>query len=271
VPPRAAGPTASFVPPMDDAALRVVGETALDRFIETFNSRQAASWAASLSYPHVRVSPRQAAAAVTPDERAYAGAVTYDAADAMGWHHSAWDSKRILAVSPSKIHASAQWCRYDAAGQRILENNVSYVITEVEGRWGIQARFGVDSAPPEDPDPTVDRARAVWDRLWEAAVQGDAAGLDEIVALPCSLIGVGRITVAATPAELVDHLAEGLAGTTAGVAAALQVGRLGVNLGAEYRAPGGDSGHALSLVVLTEHGARVSALSLLRGARVFAP
>jgi hypothetical protein len=256
---------------VEDVALRGVGETALDRFIETFNSRDAGAWAASLSYPHVRVSPRQAEAAVTFDERAYAEAVTYDAPDAMGWHHSAWDTKRVLAVSPTKIHASAQWCRYDASGERILENNVSYVITGVDRRWGIQARFGVDSAPPEDPDPAVARARAAWDRLWEAVARGDAAGLDEAVALPCSLIGVGRITVATTPEEVVDHLGEGMAGATAGEAAALQVGRLGVNLGVELRAATGAMAHALSLVGLTEHGARVSALSLLRAAQVFAP
>lgn len=138
---------------VDQSALEAVGSAALDRFIETFNSRDAAAWAASLSYPHVRVSPRRATAVLSPTEQDYADAVNYGAADAMGWDHSEWDTKEILAVSPSKIHASAQWCRYDAAGERILPNNVSYVITKVVGRWGIQARFGVDSPPPDAPAP----------------------------------------------------------------------------------------------------------------------
>jgi hypothetical protein len=192
--------------------------------------------------------------------------VNYDAADAMGWHHSAWDQKQILAVSPVQIHASAQWCRYNAAGERILPNNVSYVITQVDGRWGIQARFGVDSALPDDPNTAVGRAKAAWRRLREAMARSDAEELEQVVRLPFNLIGVGRITVATTANEVVDHL--GGVGTATGEAVDLQVGQFGVNLGAELREENGDTCHALLLVVLSDQGARVSAISLLRGAHV---
>jgi hypothetical protein len=247
---------------LDDAELPAVGESALDRFIEAFNARDPASWAASLSYPHVRVSTRPPGANVTPDERAYADAVTYNAPDAMGWHHSAWDWKRILATSPTKIHASAQWCRYDSLGERILENNVSYVITEVAGRWGIQARFGVDSAAPEDPGTAVRPALDAWSRLLESLVRGDPEGIEAVVRLPLTLVGVGQLTVASTPAQLLQSLRESM-NTASGEAEPLQIGRLGVNLGIDLHKPDGARSHALALVVLAPEGALVSAVSLL--------
>ncbi len=252
---------------MNDDALHAAGSRALDRFIETFNSRDAHAWAGSLSYPHVRVSSRRAVATVLADAKEYAARASYDAADAMGWHHSAWDTKQLLAVSPTKIHASAQWCRYNAAGDRILPNNVSYVITEVGGRWGIQGRFGVDSAAPEDPLAAVGRATAAWDRLSAAAGRGDVWGVGGAVRLPVYLVGIGGVTVAATPEEVLAPLGECVAQGTAEVVA-LQVGRLGVNLGVQLRTANGENCHALVLVVLDPGGPRVSAVSLLREAQV---
>ena len=207
---------------------------------------------------------------MTPNERAYAGAVTYDAADAMGWHHSAWDTKRVLAVSPSMIHASAQWCRYDAAGERILPNNVSYVITQVGGAWGIQARFGVDSGPPKDPRSSVDQALGAWDRLFEAVARRDLPGIEHNARLPFDLVGVGVVTVATMPEDVLSHLSESIVGTRVGDALTLQVGRQGVNLGVALRGRGGETSHVLSLVVLDDQGPRVSAVSVLRGAHLFA-
>lgn len=157
-----------------DTALEAIGMAALDAFITTFNSRDPDAWAASLSYPHVRVAPRPGATVVSATEADYATETTYEAADAMGWDHSEWDAKTVLAVSPDRIHASAQWCRYDASGQRILVNNVSYVITEVDGRWGIQARFGVDSPPPTDPDATATWPRPSWPRCWRRCRPSDS-------------------------------------------------------------------------------------------------
>lgn len=246
----------------DRGPLEGVGLGALDRFIETFNSRDPAAWAASLSYPHVRVSPRRAAE-VVPTEAQYAAAVTYDAADAMGWDHSEWERKQILAVSAAKIHASAQWCRYNAAGERILPNDVSYVITDVDGRWGIQARFGVDSPPPDDPSETARQAQQVWTRFWEAVAAGRADDVAPLVRLPFDVIGRGAVDRAADPSAVVGHLVAAATAAEVDDITPLQVGRLGVNLGVEMRGPSGRTDHGLFLVTLDETP-RVAAASLLR-------
>jgi len=252
----------------DPAALGAVGLAALDNFIGTFNSRNADAWAASLSYPHVRVSPRQAVAAVTPDERSYAAATNYHAADAMGWDHSEWDAKTVLAVSDTKIHASAQWCRFNAAGERILVNNVSYVITDVGGRWGIQARFGVDSPPPADPSGAIGRAEGAWERVLAAAGDGSTAAATELVRLPFNIIEVGDIKVASNLEDVLAYLGNLAAGTGPQETVALQAGDMGVNLGVTLTGSGGSRRHALVLVVLDEEGARVSAASVIDDAHL---
>ena len=247
-------------PDNDASALAAVGSEALDRFIDTFNSRDAGAWAASLSYPHVRVSPRRDS--FSTDEREYAEGITYEAADAMGWHHSAWDAKEILAVSPSKIHASAQWCRYDAAGQRILTNDVSYVITEVDGRWGIQARFGVDSPRPDDPAAAAGRARDALLALWEALATPSTGDVDRLVRFPFHSVDTGVVHRATAADELLAHLGDA-ATETPGDVTPHQVGRDGVNLGALLTGADGRTRHALFLVGLHGDTPRVAAASLL--------
>lgn len=247
-----------------DNTPQAIGMAALDAFITTFNSRHPEAWAASLSYPHVRVAPRPGATVVSATEADYATEATYEAADAMGWDHSEWDAKTILAVSPDRIHASAQWCRYDASGRRIVANNVSYVITDVDGRWGIQARFGVDSPPPADPDATADLARAALTSLLAAVSAERLDGVERHVRLPLVSVGVGQIGHAVSASDVVAVLRA--VADTPGPSAitALQVGTRGVNLGVDL--PGIDGRprrHGLFLVVVDGDDARVAATSLL--------
>jgi hypothetical protein len=247
---------------MDDenrSQLQAAGLRALDRFIETFNSRDADAWAASLSYPHVRVSPLAGAGASSATAADYAAGVSYEAPDAMGWHHSAWDTKEILAVSSDKIHASAQWCRYDAQGQRILPNNVSYVITLVEGQWGIQARFGVDSPPPDDDAAVAAAATDAWTSLWSALAAGGADEVARCVRLPFPIVGAGEVSWATAAEDVVAGLRDVATGSTVGDVRPLQVGRRGVNLGVTLS--GGT--HGLFLILHGDDGPVVAGASVL--------
>lgn len=250
----------------EDALLEAAGHAALDRFIETFNSRDADAWAASLSYPHVRVSPLAGDGASSTTPADYAAAVSYDAPDAMGWHHSAWDTKEILAVSTDKIHASAQWCRYDVDGRRILPNNVSYVITKVDDGWGVQARFGVDSPAPDDAVAASTAALEVWTDLWMALASGTVAGVTPLVRLPFLVVGVAEAAWAATPDDLVAALSGVASGTTVGEVTPLQIGRRGVNLGVSLSDATGGEAHGLFLVLAGEQGSVVACASVVPAA-----
>ena len=140
---------------------------ALDRFITTFNSRNAEQWSESLSYPHVRPTMVRAPR-IFADAGEYAGSFDYNRALKMGWDHSVWDYKNIIHVSPDKVHASGQYTRYTADGEVIWANEVMYVVTRVRDRWGIQARFGIDQMT--ETKPAIEEVEPIVSELMEAFI-----------------------------------------------------------------------------------------------------
>lgn len=130
------------------AALEKAGLAAVDRFLETWNSRNPGIWAGSLHYPHVRPSPN-GPATVAQTREMYIESVDYSKVLATGWDHSEWDYRQVLHVCESRIHVAGQWSRYDADGQVILTMPIVYIVTLLEGEWGIQSRFATDFAGDE--------------------------------------------------------------------------------------------------------------------------
>ena len=48
---------------------------------------------------------------------------------------------RSLQVGENKVHASGSWQRYTADGKPLAGSDITYIITRIDGRWGVQARF----------------------------------------------------------------------------------------------------------------------------------
>ena len=153
--------------PLDEAAValrRHAALVALDRYLETWNSREAAVWATSLHFPHVRPGPGAFEMTRSPEE--YVKGVNFEQTLKTGWHHSEWVTREVLQVGAEKIHASGTWQRYTEDGRPLAGSDITYIITRIDGRWGVQARFaagvnGIDSA---------------------VAKQNSASGLDAVTA-----------------------------------------------------------------------------------------
>ena len=123
-----------------------MSETALEaywRFFETFNTRDAYAFSSAMSYPHVRVSWARAPV-VLADQEAHALSVSWDAFIRSGWNHTVGDDPEVIGSSEDKIHIVGGWTRFTASGEPLLANRVCYIATRIEGRWGIQSRFGTD-------------------------------------------------------------------------------------------------------------------------------
>jgi hypothetical protein len=112
---------------------------ALDRYLETWNSRDAATWATSLHFPHVRPGPGAFEMTRSPEE--YIKGVNFEQTLKTGWHHSEWVTREVLQVGIDKIHASGTWQRYTADDKPLAGSDITYVLTRIDGRWGVQARF----------------------------------------------------------------------------------------------------------------------------------
>ena len=73
---------------------------ALDRYLETWNSRDPKRWATSLHFPHIRPGPGAFELSTTPEQ--YAAGVNFQQTLATGWHHSEWTARRVLQVGAAK-------------------------------------------------------------------------------------------------------------------------------------------------------------------------
>ncbi len=148
----------SLVDPAHEALL------SLDRYLETWNSRNPALWASSLHYPHVR--PGAGLFEVSQTAAEYAAGVNFDQTLHTGWHHSEWVSRNVLQTSTSKVHVAGSWQRFMADGTPQTSSAITYIVTNVGGHWGVLARFAAGAG-------TLDAATQARNR---------AAGLQAVTA-----------------------------------------------------------------------------------------
>lgn len=144
---------------------------ALDRYLETWNSRDAAVWATSLHFPHVRPGPGAFEMTRTPEE--YAKGVNFDQTLKTGWDHSEWVTRKVLQVGWDKVHASGTWQRYTAEGKPLAGSDITYIITRQGDRWGVQARFaagvnGLEAAARAANGAAAQKAVTAFFDAWNA-------------------------------------------------------------------------------------------------------
>ncbi len=57
-----------------------------------------------------------------------------------GWHHSTWDERTPIHVGENKVHLKVKFSRWREDGSLIGAFETIYIVTRLDGRWGIQAR-----------------------------------------------------------------------------------------------------------------------------------
>jgi hypothetical protein len=141
---------------------------------------------AALHVPHVslpghRLSIRESEPDLlrSPDFRALASVE--------GWHASALDDVDAHQSSPDKVHCVVRFGRNAADGARYANGQAVYVVTNREGRWGIQVST-VTLRPigdgVADDDRAVQAASSVLRRWVEARDGDDPLALRRLVHLP---------------------------------------------------------------------------------------
>ncbi len=141
-------PTRQDAPTQVDPAVAVTsGLGAAEKFIETWNTRDPEIWASSLNFPHARPSAGRHRVSQTKGD--YVANVDYASVIATGWDRTEFEDLRLIHEGDTKAHVAGPWGRLDAAGNTIRRNLVTYIATEVDGKWGIQARFGAGPPLPE--------------------------------------------------------------------------------------------------------------------------
>ena len=164
------------------------------RFFETFNTRDAFAFSSAMSYPHVRVSWAREAG-VLADREAHALSVSWDAFIAAGWHHTEGSSPRVVGTTENKAHISGGWTRITNEGKKLLVNRVCYIVTCIDGRWGIQSRFGTDPGNDgaEQPPAAQSRAKSVVENFLQALTHSDVEAAATCTCEEVVVVGVGAV------------------------------------------------------------------------------
>jgi hypothetical protein len=157
---------------------------ALDRYLETWNSRDAAQWASSLHFPHVRPGPGAFELSTTRAE--YIRGVDFEKTLATGWHHSEWVSRKLLHINDDKAHIAGAWQRYTAEDRPLVGSIITYVVTKQAGRWGVLSRFaaGPSGLAASDTTASAAAARAAVVEYFKAWNARDHAALAAAIHYP---------------------------------------------------------------------------------------
>ncbi len=108
----------------------------LARHMAALNARDPQALAATLHFPHYRLTGGQLK--VWQTEATYLADFLARAGD--GWARSAWNDVAIVAADADKVHVNLSFTRYRADGSAIGTFRSLWVIARIDGRWAAQLR-----------------------------------------------------------------------------------------------------------------------------------
>lgn len=127
---------------MNDDARRRRIETecnrVLDAFMAALNAHDAAAMDRCMHFPHPRIADARVVVYPRPGTNPMDLFERLQQAD--GWSHSRWERREVIQCNDAKAHVMLSYTRFRADGSVIGVYDSLYVLTAIDGRWGIQAR-----------------------------------------------------------------------------------------------------------------------------------
>ena len=121
---------------METTDVEAIAMKVLDDFMDSANAQDSDAQKVTFNYPHIRIAGGKVIifneADGTWEFRSIRGE--------KGWHHSAWDYRKVIQKSADKVHIAARFTRYREDDTPIASYETFHVITNQDGHWGIQAR-----------------------------------------------------------------------------------------------------------------------------------
>ena len=110
----------------------------LDRFMAAFSAQDVDGIRASFNFPHVRF--HSGKVTVYPTAADFSLDIFRATADAKEWARSIWLDRRVIHAGDAKVHFDTEFARLRADGSTIAAYRSIYIVTCVDGHWGIQGR-----------------------------------------------------------------------------------------------------------------------------------
>ncbi|MFT7687830.1 MAG: hypothetical protein ACI9FB_003187 [Candidatus Azotimanducaceae bacterium] len=109
----------------------------VNAYMDSWNARDVSGTDDTLHFPHIRM----ASGKVTLMEKGAIEANFFENfSKRTGWEYSLWDYRRAIQSCPDKVHFAVQFTRYlkDGVADGVFPS--MWIVTKVDGKWGIQAR-----------------------------------------------------------------------------------------------------------------------------------
>ena len=126
---------------------------AVEAFYEAWSAGDLEALRGTMNYPHVSLFPGHIEVRATPEEFE---SPFERLRELQAWHSSSLDRIHPIWTRDDKVCLSVDWSRYGEDGARYLSGNIIYIVTNVDGHWGIQ--FRARSEPRDRDGPPADAA-----------------------------------------------------------------------------------------------------------------
>ena len=120
---------------MTEEAIRAARHV-MQAHLEALNARDPEAIAATLHFPHYRLSGERMKIWASPDS--YLADFHARAGDA--WGHSEWGLLNVLQASESKVHFEVRVDRFDKSGAPLVSFPSLWVVCRIDGVWAAQVR-----------------------------------------------------------------------------------------------------------------------------------
>ena len=114
--------------------------TAALAFQNAFRGQDFEAHAAALNYPHVRLAKGRFETYATPEEFIASRVEGENALKAEAWHHTVTRSITVVQGSVDKVHLAMAVTRCHEDGTPYNHFDSLWIVTLVEGHWGVQFR-----------------------------------------------------------------------------------------------------------------------------------
>ena len=168
---------------------------ALDRFLEAWNSADNNIIRKTVNYPYITHAPFGMVIANEPEQFN----TDFDGLKKQGWARSTFDKITPGQSSDQKVNFEVEYSRLNAAGEMISRGYMFYVVTNNEGRWGMQYRAPGQLSPEPDEAVLIDArqaAIALIDEFFVAFNAADNAALLKVSHVPQIMLSAGQFILA---------------------------------------------------------------------------
>ena len=111
----------------------------LDKWQETFSHRDMEAWERTYHFPHYRLGLASGQMRVL-SEPGTQDPDSFKRLEATGWHYSKWARRKIIHTSDTKVHVDVRFTRCRKDDTALESFDALYILTKVDGRWGVKMR-----------------------------------------------------------------------------------------------------------------------------------